>query len=182
MTFGVSGLLYKANVLMYDRQSESLWSQALRRAVAGPLTGRRLEVLPSTVTSWEKWRKRHPDTEVLSLNTGYHRDYDHDPYAAYYESRSGFFSFFTPGPGEEEKELVAGVELDGQTRAYPLELLRTEGRLRDRFGERRLEIVFDQTTDMLTIQDGEGNNIPHVVLYWFVWKGMHPETSRYGGK
>ncbi len=47
-------MLYKANVLMYDRQTESLWSQIRREAVAGPITGEKLKVLPSTLTTWEK--------------------------------------------------------------------------------------------------------------------------------
>jgi hypothetical protein len=101
LTFGVSGMLYKANVLMYDRQTESLWSQARRAAVTGAMTGAELEVLPSTLTSWRKWRQKHPQTEVLSLDTGYKRNYRQDPYADYYQSKKGFFSFFKPGPGEE---------------------------------------------------------------------------------
>ena len=74
LSFGVSGLLYKANVLMYDRQTESLWSQVRREAVAGPLTGAKLKVLPSTLTTWKKWRRQHPNTAVLSPDTGHQRD------------------------------------------------------------------------------------------------------------
>jgi hypothetical protein len=109
LTFGVSGLLYKANVLMYDRQTESLWSQVLRKAVTGPMTDTPLTVLPSTLTTWKRWKKRHPDTLVLSLETGHRRDYTRDPYESYYESSRGFFSRVLGGPGEEEKMLVAGV-------------------------------------------------------------------------
>lgn len=141
--FGVSGLPWNDNVLMYDHQTESLWSQAKREAVAGLLTGTRLRMLPSVVTSWSKWRRRHPDTQVLSLETGYQRDYSIDPYESYYRTKTGLFSRFRPGPGEEAKELVAGTEVDGIFKVYPLERLRTRGKMEDVIGDRKLVFVFD---------------------------------------
>lgn len=180
LSFGVSGLLYKANVLMYDRQSESLWSQVRREAVAGPMTGTKLQVLPSTLTTWDKWRRNHPDTGVLSPDTGYQRDYSRDPYADYYESRRGFFSFFKPGPGEEEKAMVVGVILDGKAKAYPLELLRKSETLTDSLSGRKLTLTLDPATDQVAIRDDNGNEIPHVTVYWFVWKGMYPESEQFG--
>ena len=55
-TFGVSGLLYNSDVLLYDRESETLWSQIKGEAVAGPLVGKPLEIIPTYVTSWKAWR------------------------------------------------------------------------------------------------------------------------------
>jgi hypothetical protein len=63
--FGVSGALWKNNLVLYDRESGSLWSQILGEALEGPLDGRRLRALPSTVTTWGRWREAHPDTLVL---------------------------------------------------------------------------------------------------------------------
>lgn len=180
LTFGVSGLLYKANVLMYDRQTESLWSQVRRKAVAGPLTGAKLKVLPSTLTTWEKWRKKHPETHVLSLDTGHDRDYTRDPYESYYGSRFGFFSFSQSSHGEEEKEMVVGMELDGATKAYPLGLLRQKKAFTDSLAGRKLSFTFDPATDQLTVRDEAGKEIPFVAVYWFVWKGQYPETDRFG--
>lgn len=65
ITFGVSGKLWRDTLVMYDRQTRSLWSQLLGTAVAGPLTGRDLEVVPAEVTSWSAWKERHPETLVL---------------------------------------------------------------------------------------------------------------------
>lgn len=180
LTFGVSGLLYKANVLMYDRQTESLWSQVRREAVAGPLTGAKLKILPSTLTTWKKWRKQHPDTVVLSLDTGFDRDYSRDPYADYYESKRGFFSFFKPGPGEQEKEMVVGIELDGVAKAYPVGLLRQKKTITDTHVGKKLVLAFDSATDQLTVKDEAGHEVPFVTVYWFVWKGMYPGTGRFG--
>ncbi|MCH8156388.1 MAG: DUF3179 domain-containing protein, partial [Nitrospinae bacterium] len=69
MTFGVSGLLYQSDMLLYDHQTESLWSQIKSEAVTGPLTGARLKLLASTQTTWKQWKQKHPATQVLSDQT-----------------------------------------------------------------------------------------------------------------
>ena len=91
LNFGVSGLLYQSDMLLYDRATESLWSQIKKEAVAGPLTGTRLRLIPATQTTWSAWKKKHPDTLVLSTKTGYLRNYDRDPYAGYEQTSSLMF-------------------------------------------------------------------------------------------
>lgn len=164
---------------MYDKGSESLWSQLKGEAVAGEMTGTKLEILPSSLTTWGKWRKQHPDSLVLSTDTGYPRNYTKDPYLDYYQKKSGFWSFFKLGPGEKEKELVVGIELDGQARAYPLELLRKQGSINENFAGRQVQLLFDTASDRLQVSDAEGSVLPHMIAYWFVWKGIHPQTGRY---
>jgi len=73
LTFGVSGLLYQSDMLLYDRATDSLWSQIKGEAVTGPLMGARLKLLSSTQTTWAQWKKNHPETLVLSQKTGYKR-------------------------------------------------------------------------------------------------------------
>ena len=179
MTFGVSGLLYKSNLLMYDHQTESLWLQVKRRAVTGPMTEAKLKGLPSTVTSWEKWRKRYPRTKVLSIKTGHKRDYSNDPYADYYQSRRGLFSFLKPGPGAKEKELIIGVELEGVANAYRLEMLRGKQEIRDEIYGRSINIRYDKEADTISVQDDNGTIIDHILTYWMVWKGVYPDTKLY---
>ncbi|HHC09396.1 MAG TPA: DUF3179 domain-containing protein [Actinobacteria bacterium] len=79
-TFGTSGMLYNANLVMYDRATESLWNQLDGRAVVGVLTGERLDRLPSVVVSWEELRRTRPTAAVLSRDTGFRRDYGRNPY------------------------------------------------------------------------------------------------------
>ena len=169
-------MLYKSNILMYDRQTESLWSQVLQKAVTGPETNTLLKVIPSTLTTWAKWKKEHPDTEVLSPDTGHKRDYRKDPYESYYKQKKGLFSFFTPGPGEEEKQLVAGVEINGKTKAYPIKKLQ-QNRITDTLGGKEITLMFDPYTDEIIVQDADRNDVTFVTLYWFVWKGMHAESG-----
>lgn len=180
LTFGVSGLLYKSNVLMYDKETESLWSQVKNQAVTGPMTGAKLKVLPSSLTAWKKWKKKHPETMVLSLETGYDRDYSRDPYEEHYKSRRGVFGFFRGLlEGDEGKELVAGVTVNGKAKAYPLEKLRQLRKTTDTFAGKTLTFTFDPVTGDLEVTDTEGSRIPYITAYWFVWKGTHQETKRF---
>jgi hypothetical protein len=179
-TFGVSGLLYRSNVLMYDHQTESLWLQVKRQAVTGPMTGTLLDTIPSSVTTWAKWKKAHPTTKVLSLDTGHDRDYSVDPYESYYRSSKGLFArFFTPSPEAQEKELVAGIIAGDEAKAYPLRLLRKSGSVDDVLAGDTIHLEFLEETDRITARTGDGNEIEPIVVYWFVWKGIHPETTIY---
>lgn len=77
ITFGTSGLLYRSNKLMFDEETASLWSSMDGMPVVGPLVGKvpRLSIRPVVTTTWGEWRREHPHTTVLSLQTGYSRDY-----------------------------------------------------------------------------------------------------------
>lgn len=179
-TFGVSGLLYRSNVLMYDHQTESLWLQVKRRSVTGPMTGTKLSTFPSSITTWGKWKKKHPDTTVLSFDTGHNRNYSRDPYEDYYRERRGIFSsFFKAGPGEEEKEIVAGVEVGDSFKAYPVKNLRERMKVTDRVGEQSITLTYDNSTDRISVKTASGEEIEPIVVYWFVWKGIHPGTDLY---
>ena len=74
---GTSGFLYRSNKLMYDKATQSLWKTLQGKPVVGPLVGKgiRLEHLSVVTTNWGEWKKRHPNTKVLSLETGHQRDY-----------------------------------------------------------------------------------------------------------
>lgn len=82
MTFGTSGKPYLSDLVMYDRQAESLWSQIEGRAIAGVQTGAQLERISVQTVTWSQWRDAHPDGWVLSRETGADRDYGRNPYVA----------------------------------------------------------------------------------------------------
>ena len=85
-SFGVSGLLYRSDLLLYDRETESLWSQISAEAVTGPSRGQRLTLVRSRMLPWGTWRRRHPATTVLSRQTGHQRRYGSSPYGDYARS------------------------------------------------------------------------------------------------
>jgi hypothetical protein len=109
LDFGTSGRLYQSALVMYDRQTESLWSHFTGQAVAGVLTGTELELFPMATVSWADWRKAHPDGHVLSRETGHDRDYGRNPYPGYDDVSSGPFLF----EGKVDDRLAAKTKVLG---------------------------------------------------------------------
>ncbi|MCZ6541906.1 MAG: DUF3179 domain-containing protein [Nitrospinae bacterium] len=183
LNFGVSGLLYKSNVLLYDRQTESLWSQIKQEAVTGKLIGTRLQLIPSTQTTWGAWKKQHPDTLVLSTQTGYDRDYERDPYQGYFTSREIFFPVGRLDHRYHPKEQVIGVQLEGLAKAYPFsELARVKSPFKDKVGKKTVCVLYDSKSRTATIKDESGKELPSVVVFWFAWHAFHPDTQVYTAK
>jgi hypothetical protein len=178
--FGVSGLLYNSDVLLYDRDTESLWSQIARKAISGPRKGARLEMVPLAHTRWKDWKTTYPDTLVLSRDTGHGRDYSRNPYAGYETSQTVLFPLANVDRRYHPKEQVIGLELDGRFKAYPfLELSKTPGPIQDRVGNRRVEIRYDAEHRTGKVLDINGDEIPTVIAFWFAWSAFHPDTQVY---
>lgn len=177
-TFGVSGLLYQSDLLMYDHQTESLWSQIGMHAVAGPLTGEKLRPIFLEHTTWGDWRTAHPTTRVLSDKTGWFRNYDRDPYAGYAQDRNLFFDTTHFNPDYHPKEWVVGIELQGSAKAYPFaELKNTPSPLSDEVGGHPVTIHFDPNKRSASVIDAEGRPVSFITAFWFAWYAFHPSTQ-----
>ncbi len=180
LNFGVSGMLYQNDVLLYDRQTESLWSQIKQEAVAGKLTGTRLQLIPSTQTTWGAWKKKHPNTLVLSTRTGYTRDYGRDPYAGYGTSEDIYFPAGKRDRRYHPKEQVIGIKLEGLAKAYPFsELARVKSPFKDKVGKQTVWVAYDSESRTATIKDASGKELPSVVGFWFAWFAFHKDTEVY---
>lgn len=122
ISFGVSGNLFNSNLVMYDHQSDSLWPQLWMQAVSGPSVGRVLDMLPFTETTWGQWKKMHPQTLVLSSDTGSRRNYQSYPYGSYRSNNSDTFRATTPAPDPiyATKDMTFGIvgHNGGTSRAY----------------------------------------------------------------
>ena len=116
--FGTSGKLYNSNLLMYDRWTESYWSQALGLAVTGEFTGMQLKTIPFDVITWGDWKKLHPDTLVLTTDTGHIRSYATDPYGDYYTEPRIIFPVDNSDDRMHPKEIILGFHQDGIYKAY----------------------------------------------------------------
>jgi Protein of unknown function (DUF3179) len=181
--FGVSGLLYQSNVLFYDHETESLWSQLQEEAVAGPLTGTRLRAVPSVTTTWVDWRHLHPDTLVLSTETGYRRDYEGDPYARYRVSPEVMFPLRRVDSRLPAKEKVLGVQVGSVSKAYPLNRLAQARRVEDQLRETPIRIDYDPDAQRAVVSALNSNApMPAVTAYWFAWSAFHPDTALWGGE
>lgn len=180
LQFGVSGLLYNSDVLLYDRKTGSLWSQLLSRAVTGKMKGTRLKVLPLMVTTWAEWKQLYPETVVLSRDTGHFRDYDRDPYAGYEASQGIYFPVSKKDPRYHPKEQILGLEINGQFKAYPVaELSLTKGKLKDEFAGQGIRIEYNPASQSARFYDQEGSELTVIRTFWFAWYAFHPETAVY---
>jgi hypothetical protein len=180
LSFGVSGLLFDNDMLLYDRQTESLWSQLKYQAVTGPMVGRRLVRLPAEHTSCDDWRQRQPKTRVLSFDTGFERDYGKDPYAGYDRSPETFFPMSRSDARLDPKAWVLGVERNGRHKAYPIATLGTgAGVIRDTVGGEPVVVHFDARHRSARALDAQGRAIPTVTAFWFAWAAFNPQTELY---
>ncbi len=186
LTFGVTGKLYKSGLVMYDRESQSLWSQVLQQAIAGPLTGSALRMLPAEHTNWEYWRAQHPKCLVLSPETGFKRDYSSNPYQEYWEQ--GRPTFRGAGGSTTTKtksklrpmERVLGVEVSGVHKAYPFSSLKKKpAQFADQVGNNALVVHFDKKSETAYVSDQTGVLWPSITVFWFAWLDFYPQTLVY---
>ena len=142
--FGTSGLLYRSNKLMYDRTTRTLWNQFSGQPAWGPLVdqGIRLEILPVVLTTWGDWHARHPDSTVLSLDTGFARNYG--PGVAYAEYNSSPNTWFNVPIRDERlaaKDHVYVVRVEESLTAYPTALLASRTLVEDEVGGLAIVVV-----------------------------------------
>ena len=116
--FGTSGKLYNSNLVMYDRLTNSYWSQALGKAIVGELTGYELSTIPFDVIRWGDWKSLHPDSVVLTTNTGHIRAYGVDPYGNYYTETRILFPVENTDDRMHPKEIILGFNDGDVYKAY----------------------------------------------------------------
>jgi Protein of unknown function (DUF3179) len=121
LEFGTSGKLYNSNLVMYDRTTNSLWSQAMSQGIVGKLAGVKLDRIPFDVAYWKEWKELYPDSKVLSTDTGSARPYGADPYGDYYTNGDVLFPVSNKDDRLGLKEIVIGFENNGQYKAYKLQ-------------------------------------------------------------
>ncbi len=145
-TFGVSGKLIRNVLVMYDRQTESLWSQLLGESIEGEMIGARLEFVPSWFTTWAEWKEMFPDT--VALDKGGQRG-DRDVYDSYFASPSaGVIGETFNDPRLDTKAFIIGVPGDaGNGVAYPFGVLESQPVINDTVDGQPLAVVFDPATD-----------------------------------
>jgi hypothetical protein len=193
--FGVSGLLYNSNLLLYDRHrllaESSLWSQIGARAIAGPAaaTGARLRLLPVALDSWGDWLGRHPDTRVLAPVERLKKLYRRDPYHSYFGSDILRFPV-EPRPPEDGlsvKERVVVVSVGSTETAFALSRLAEavgtrSGQWRTEVAEVPIAIRFDATLGTASVMPEPGFDTTVAVrhAFWFAWYAHHPETPEPG--
>jgi Protein of unknown function (DUF3179) len=141
-----------------------------------------LAMLPAEHSTWQHWRTQHPNTLVLSLDTGFKRDYDLDPYKEYVEEGRPTFRNSQDGKSSKRKirpmEPVLGINIGGIQKAYPFSLLKKKpAEFEDRLGDTTLVIHFDKESKTAYVTAQSGEVLPSAMVYWFAWQDFFPQTQ-----
>lgn len=180
---------------MYDRETKTLWRQFTGEPVVGPLAESdiHLEILPNVLTTWGEWLAAHPDTTVLDINTGVYPPSLYAPewdlgsvYFDYRQSPFTMFPVWQQSDAVPDKALVLGVTINGQAKAYPLELKDQPVVINDSLGDRNLVVVskgnlrsarvyhrgeYRFSSDMTESTDGRETVIDAQGRQWLVTEG-----------
>ncbi len=141
-TFGVSGLLYRNNIIPYDRESDSNWSQIRLKCVQGPLKSQNPETYHMVEMPWRTWLKFFPNQQVLSTETGFSRNYQRYPYGNYRTSEQLLFPVGDDDDRFPRKERVLGVIINGEAKTYPFDAFGSDvTAIRDNFDDQELIVV-----------------------------------------
>jgi hypothetical protein len=173
--FGVSGVLYNSDLVLYDRATETLWDQIEAKGIVGKLTDEHLELIPVSMSRWAKWRDRHPDTLVLSTDTGFDYDYTEDRFAEYRDSTGLFMPVSATDERVHAKTVVFGFDLPSGSIAYTESALEESGGYDHDLNGEKAEITLHDDGSV-TMLRGDQTLYP-TRLFWFAWYTFHPGTD-----
>ncbi|MBM3779470.1 MAG: DUF3179 domain-containing protein [Acidimicrobiia bacterium] len=149
LSFGVSGMLYRDGLVMYDRQTDSLWTHVDGLAIRGPLAGRRLQLVPALHATWKQWRTLYPDSTVMRKRGEFRT-----PYESYNRNPSeiGILGRRNPDARLPPKERILGVRAGDSEMAFPLAAVRDARLVQARVGDQPVVVV------------APGRNLPVIVF------------------
>ncbi|UCF99894.1 MAG: DUF3179 domain-containing protein [Spirochaetaceae bacterium] len=179
--FGTTGKLYNSNLVMYDRKTDTWWTQIDGKAIVGELTGQELTEVSIDTVTWREWKAAHPDSEVLSQDTGFSRPYGRDPYGSYYEDSFLMFPVENEDQRIHPKTVIFGIELDGVYKAYKEEDVVQKGSFEDTVAGIRIRINRDAAGIVTFTNLDSGQEIVKERDFWFAWYAFHPDTLVYDG-
>jgi hypothetical protein len=190
--FGTSGKLLNSNLVMYDRQTDSLWPQIYGVGITGEHRGIEAELFPVVWTTWEKARAHYPEAQVLSKNTGFIRSYGFDPYGSYleddtyYDSGEPFFPLLNEDDRLDAKEVVLGVKINGEQTAILKSKIENEKVVRTTVGSVPVVAIWDEDLETARAYIDSGVSelnedalewAPSFDAMWFSWVAYYPETG-----
>lgn len=177
LDFGTSGMLYQSNLVMYDRQTESLWSQILGKSIVGKLSGTELLPYPSNTLLFSTVKEKVPNAKVLSVDTGYERDYQHNPYYDYEASDEIIFPIKNKDARLPAKTYVWTISIDGKMKSYVYDELIKKKRLQDTLNGHELEITVDEMQQIRIIDKTTNKPIIGFRAFWFSVAAHNPDIE-----
>ncbi|MDQ3099613.1 MAG: DUF3179 domain-containing protein [bacterium] len=181
---GVSGKLHDSDLVMYDRYEGNLWQQITGEGIVGPAARRNEKLKPILLgtTTWGEWKKEHPNTQVLSRNTGYTRNYDQYPYGTYEQDDQLLFGVKGLNKSLQIKTVVYGIEMNGSSKAYPESIFDKRQVIEDTVGDTTIRLQKLESGQIKVINLQNGEEIIPIRLFWFAWAAFHPDTELYENK
>ncbi len=180
--FGTSGKLYNSNLVMYDRKTDSYWTQIDGIAIVGPLTNTKLKAISIDTVTWGDWKGAHPNARVLSQDTGYSRSYGADPYGNYYEDSFIWFPVEAEDDRIHAKTVVFGIEVNGEYKAYREEDLIQDNEITDEINGVNIKVTRSSDGVVTIANLDNGEEIVKERDFWFAWYAFHPDTKLYENK
>ena len=169
LQFGVSGLLFESNLLMYDTKTESLWSQARGEAVVGDYTGTKLELIPLQLLTFKEVKEKYPNADILSEDTGFHRHYDTTPYSGYLETEELIFPVTVSDKRFFSKELFYVFPFGEHSVAFQYKAFDQGSRQFDING---VEVQITRDGGEISVESN-GKTFPGYFELWFSWATHH---------
>lgn len=175
--FGTSGMLYQSNLVMYDRQTDSLWSQLLGGSIKGEMKGTYLKVYPSSILEFGEAKKLYQNLLILSIDTGYNRDYGTNPYGDYETTETIYFPVKNTDKRLKAKELVYSISIDGKFKAYHYNNLSKKKELQDTLNNHKLIISVDEDKEIIVFDKTTDKRVYGFTSFWFSWITHHPDAE-----
>lgn len=184
LTFTVA-TVWKRNMLMRDKQTGTLWQQATGEAVMGPLKGTTLNMLGGIQMKWFAWKERHPETTVV-VDTG--RSWFPPKKLLTHLLLQVTSRMTLPGvqaPMDNRLDFhdeIAGIQLNGVVKAYPVRILQEQKRIEDRVADTNITLVYDRSSNSIEAHTEDGTNVYVDREWWLGWSEFHPTTTVYEQK
>lgn len=178
--FGTSGKLFNSNLIMYDETTDTYWQQIDGDAIVGELVGQELTEINVDTVVWRDWKAAHPDSEVLSQDTGINRNYGRDPYGSYFENDFLIFPVEAQDDRIRPKEVVFGVEVDDVFKAYRESDLLENPSITDEVNGRNILVTRDSAGIVSIVDEDTQEVFIKERDFWFAWYAFHPDTLLYG--
>lgn len=147
LDFEVSGFLYNSNLILYDLQEQTLWSQMRMQAIRGRRLGQHLDVLPAYFMNWAAWKRLYPGTRVLSKHTGYGKNYAYNEYSNYNTSPYIWAPIHHEDNRLHVKTRVYGMQLGGRQKAYAWNKFAEKGILLDTAANGKIIFIWDRNAN-----------------------------------
>lgn len=203
-TLGVSGQLLNSNLVMFDRETESYFSQIAATGVKGEHRGKTLDEVNLIWTTWERWRSEYPDTKVLSEDTGHLRNYSNDPYGSYnptggyYQQDQVMFPLMNESGTYSSKKMVVGARTSAHSGYFVMDDLRDEralttdsflavydsdldtGRIYPRPSEEitaREDGTYEMNGKQYEADDLPMEELVSVEAFYFAWTAFYPDSE-----